>query len=144
MFLHGEVEWWCWRAIEENGEVCLSLGQSTVSFFPWFRSLPLALFFLFLSPHNAGLCRMERLLPGVTEWRANTRQIKFQKTWIQSQEFDEIRVVQKLVAELVGISVTPWTCVGACFEYVPFTPVALTVDFRDFSFPSQMPGLYHD
>jgi hypothetical protein len=37
-----------------------------------------------------------------------------------------------LVTELVGISVTPWTCVGACFEYMSFTPAALTVDFRDF------------
>jgi len=73
------------------------------------------------------------LLPVFSEWHGNARQIKVQKTRIQSQEFDEIRIVQKLVTELIGISVTPWTCVGVCFEYVLLTPASWAVDFRDFS-----------
>ena len=75
-----------------------------------------------------------------------TCQIKVQKTRIQSQEFDEIRRVQKLVAELVGISVTPWTCI----VLVPVLNLCLWRRlpglwiFVIFPFPSQMLGLYHD
>jgi hypothetical protein len=97
-------------------------------------------------PHTyAGLCHMD-LLPGVSEWHGNARQIKVQKTRIQSQQFDEIRIVQKLVTELAGISVTPWACIvlmpvlNLCF----WCRLPGLWIFVIFPFPSQIRGLYHD